>query len=101
VEFEARYLCERSSVTDELRLTVFTEPEKAHDYAGEKLVGDEEDIAVIEISTKALLHRLFRGDRNGLCVVDPVPLSAAIARYVESHELVGVSVTIGELLLAE
>src|SRR5215208_2165759 len=101
VEFEARYVCDRSSVTDDLRLVVFTRPEKAYDYAGDSIVGDEEDIAVIEVSTNGLLHRVFRGNRYGLCVVDPVPLSAAIAGHADRHELVDVPVTIGELLSDE
>ena len=97
VEFDARYVYEISDITREPLLVVFSEPERAGGYIAEAFANGE-DVAVIEVTPQAILHRVFRGDRSGLCVVDPVALSAAIAGQVESYELTSISVTIGELI---
>lgn len=97
VEFATRYLCDKSTVTGDLRLMVFSEADFAYGFIGEA-AAEGKDVAVIEVSGKDLLHRVFRGDKNGLCVLDPVPLSAMIGGYAEHHHMITPSVTIGELV---
>jgi len=97
VVFDARYVYEISDITREPLLVVFSEPKRAGGYIAEAFANDE-DVAVIEVTPQEILHRVFRGDRSGLCVVDPVAFSAAIAGQVESYELTSISVTIGELI---
>ena len=97
VVFDARYVYEISDITREPLLVVFSEPERAGDYIAEAFANGE-DVAVIGVTPREILHRVFRGDRNGLCAVDPVALSAAIAGQVEHYELTSIPVTIGELI---
>ena len=97
VEFDARYVYDKSDIMREPLLAVFSEPERAGDYIAEAFANGE-DVAVIEVTPREILHRVFRGDRNGLCAVDPVALSAAIAGQVERYELTSIPVTIGELI---
>lgn len=66
-------------------------------YVGEAFA-DGEDIVVINTRPRDILHRVFRGDRDGLCVLDPPSFSAAVAGEVESYELVTASITIGGLI---
>src|SRR5215207_3999283 len=95
VEFDARYVYEISDITREPLLVVFSEPKRAGGYIVEAFANDE-DVAVIEVTPQEILHRVFRGDRSGLCVVDPVALSAALAGRVEPYGETPIPVTIGE-----
>ena len=97
VEFDARYVYEISDTMREPLLIVFSEPERAEGYIAEAFANGE-DVAVIGVSPRAILHRVFRGDRSGLCAVDPVALSASLAGHAEKYELTSIPVTIGELI---
>ena len=97
VEFDARYVYEISDTMREPLLIVFSEPERAGGYIGEAFANGE-DVAVIEVTPREILHRVFRGDRNGLCAVDPVAFSALLAGQVELYEAMSIPVTIGELV---
>ena len=62
------------------------------------MLANGKDVAMIGVTPQAMLNRVFRGDRNGLCAFDPVALSASIAGHAERYEWPSFPVTIGDLI---
>ena len=76
---------------------MFTDYGNAGTHVG-VLLAEGADVAILLVSARDILHRVFRGDRDGLVVVDPVSLGAVLAGEAERHEIASLPVTIGELL---
>jgi hypothetical protein len=97
VEYNATYHYKVSAVTGELLLAVFSEPDNALAHVNVLLLNGE-SVRVVDVSTRELLHRVFRGDKNGPCVLDPVSVVEVLDDPASRYEIVPVSTTIGDLI---
>ncbi len=70
VRWEARYTTRADAVSGAPAVLVFTDLDKACDYAG-RLLADGADVAITSTLVGELQDRAFDGDPNGWCIVNP------------------------------
>jgi hypothetical protein len=90
VRWKAAYVTRDDTMTGEPAVLVFTDVDKASDYAG-IMLADGHDIAIVTASDEDIRKHAFRGDPDGVCVVDPswyhppgVPIK--VSKLAESEE---------------